>query len=115
MLELFTRKVCIFFLKSRLLFNAFYCFCMFVNKHFGYLKCPYFQNGKGILMRNLRYTIFCMRTNMLLDLHICINVPLIFNFSTYHEHTDSTKSKLLNVTFHFMIDSTTTKLFNASC
>ena len=23
-----------FFLKSRLLFNIFYCFCMFVNKHF---------------------------------------------------------------------------------
>ena len=24
-----------FFLKSRLIFNIFYCFCMFVNKHFG--------------------------------------------------------------------------------
>ena len=23
----------VFFLKRRLLFNAFYCFCMFVNKH----------------------------------------------------------------------------------
>ena len=24
----------VFFLKSRLLFNAFRCFCIFVNKHF---------------------------------------------------------------------------------
>ena len=29
----------VFFLKSRLLFNIFYCFCMFVSKHFRYLGC----------------------------------------------------------------------------
>ena len=32
-LELFTCKICIF-LKIRLLLKAFYCFCMFVIKHF---------------------------------------------------------------------------------
>ena len=31
----------VFFLKSRLTFNIFYCFCMFVNKHFIYLRCVY--------------------------------------------------------------------------
>ena len=28
-----------FSLKCRLLFSVFYCFCMFVNKHFANLKC----------------------------------------------------------------------------
>ena len=35
-----------FFLKSRLLFNVFYCFCMFVNEQFAYLKCTYLNKGK---------------------------------------------------------------------
>ena len=29
-------------------------------------------------MRNLRDTIFCMKTNELQDFHICISVPLTF-------------------------------------
>ena len=41
-LELLTLKVC-FFLKSRLLFNIFYCFCMFINKHFIYLGSVYLK------------------------------------------------------------------------
>ena len=36
----------VFLLKSRLLFNAFYCFCMFVNKHFAYLRCAYLKGWK---------------------------------------------------------------------
>ena len=42
-LELFTREFWII-LKSRLLFNIFYCFCMFINKHFVYLGCVYLKN-----------------------------------------------------------------------
>ena len=30
-------------------------------------------------MRNLCDTIFCMETNVLQDIHICISVPLIEN------------------------------------
>ena len=33
-----------FLLKSTLLFNMFYCFSMFVNKHFMYLGCVYLMN-----------------------------------------------------------------------
>ena len=35
------------------------------------------QKGKGVILRNLRDTIFYMRTNVLQDFHICISVPLI--------------------------------------
>ena len=31
-------------------------------------------------LRNLRGTIFYMKTNVLQDLYICINVPFIFSF-----------------------------------
>ena len=33
----------LFFLKSRLLFNVLYGFCMFVNRYFIYLKCTYLE------------------------------------------------------------------------
>ena len=35
------------------------------------------QKGKGVMMRNLRGTVFYMKTNELQDFHICISVPLI--------------------------------------
>ena len=34
-----------FFLKGRLLFNIFYCFCTFINKHFIYTGA-YISKGK---------------------------------------------------------------------
>ena len=40
---------CVFPLKSRLLFNMLYCFYMFVNKHFTYLKCVYLKNWSVIM------------------------------------------------------------------
>ena len=39
-----------------------------------------FQKVKGVTMRNLRDTIFYMKTNVLQDFHICISVPLMENF-----------------------------------
>ena len=36
------------FLKSRLLFNVFYHFCMFVNKHFIYLRCTYLTQWESM-------------------------------------------------------------------
>ena len=35
-----------------------------------------FQKKTRVIMRNLCDTIFCMRTNVLQDFHICISVPL---------------------------------------
>ena len=34
------------------------------------------QKVEGVIMRNLRDTIFYMKTNVLQDFHICISVPL---------------------------------------
>ena len=39
------------------------------------------QKVKGVIMRNLRGTIFYMKTNVLQDFHICISVPLKIMFS----------------------------------
>ena len=66
-----------FFFKCRLLFNVFYCFCMFVKKHFAYLRYALriFQRIKGIIMRN-PCDAFYMKTNVLQTFHICISVPL---------------------------------------
>ena len=85
MLELFTRKVCIF-LQSRLLFNAFYCFCMFVKNISQISQVRISQKMKCVIMRNLRDTIFYMKTNVLQDFLICMSVPL--NHSpVMHLHT----------------------------
>ena len=88
-LELFARQVWIF-LKSRLLFNAIYCFCMFV-KNIHISKVHISQKVKDVIMRNLRDTIFYMKTNVLQDFCICISVPLKgrihwnFYFRVFHE------------------------------
>ena len=58
-LELFTVKFVNCF-KSRLLFNVFYCFWMFVSKLFIYLACAYLR-VKGVLMWNLQHIIFIWR------------------------------------------------------
>ena len=34
------------------------------------------QKVKGVIMHTLRGTIFCMKTNVLQNFHICISVPL---------------------------------------
>ena len=34
------------------------------------------QRVKGVIMRNLRVTVFYMKTNVLQSFHICISVPL---------------------------------------
>ena len=37
------------------------------------------QDMKGVIMRNLRDTIFYMKANVLQDFHINISVPLIIS------------------------------------
>ena len=69
----------VFFLKSRLLFNIFYCFCIFVNKHFIYLAahnstCKYCYNAKPSA------DYFYVKTKISIDFQICISVPLTLFF-----------------------------------
>ena len=65
-----------FFSKSRLIFNVFYCFCIFVNKHLQI-------SGLHISERKWCYNVipsvhcFYVKTKMLADFQICISVPLI--------------------------------------
>ena len=50
---------------------------MYVRKQTFLISKVYIsQKVKGVIMRNLRGTIFCMRTNVLQDCYICIRVPL---------------------------------------
>ena len=65
----------VFSLKSRLLFNVFYFFCMFVNKHSRYVKCTYLKRERCYNVQSAWY-YFYMKTNILQDFHICISVPL---------------------------------------
>ena len=65
----------VFFLKSSLLFNVFYCFGMFVNKHSRYLKCACLKKWKASRCA-ICMVFFYMKANVLPDFHICISVSL---------------------------------------
>ena len=65
------------FLKSRLIFNIFYCFWMFVNKLFTYLTWAYLRKQKVFNVKSSTY-YFHMKTKALADFQICISVPLTF-------------------------------------
>ena len=73
-LELLTLEVCNV-LKSRLIFNIFYCFSMFVNKFFIYLTCAYLKSKRCFDVKSSTY-YFHMKTKILADFQICINFPL---------------------------------------
>ena len=64
----------VFFLKS-LLFYIFYCFCMFVNKHFIYLRCIISESKQCYNPKSLTYYLY-VKTKISVDFHICISVPL---------------------------------------
>ena len=64
------------FIKSRLIFNIFYCFGMFVNKFFTYLTCAYLKSKRRFNVKSSAY-YFQMKTNILADFQIRISVPLI--------------------------------------
>ena len=69
----------VFSLKSRLFLKMFYCFSMFLNKHFintdVYIsKSEWFYNVKPSTY------FFYMRTKISLNVHICISVPLMLEF-----------------------------------
>ena len=64
-----------FFLKSRLPFNIFYCFCMFINKHFSTSRLNYFRI---LRIKNAKFSgyYFYMNTNIKGNFQICISVSL---------------------------------------
>ena len=50
------------------------------------------QEMKGVIMRNLRGTIFYIKTNVLQDFRICMSVPLISKVSFQLTFTCSTST-----------------------
>ena len=65
-LELFSRKF-VFFSKSRLIFKIFYCFCIFVNKHF-INRGTYISKSKRCYNVKLS-AYFYVRTKITLSFH----------------------------------------------
>ena len=79
-LELFTRKACLFISKSRPFFNVFYCFCMIVNKHWTHLKCPYIRKWKVFWCEIWGLLSFFMKTHRLQEFSISIIVSLMLDW-----------------------------------
>ena len=82
---IYTWSLC-FFLKNRLLFNKFYCFSMFVNKHFISRECIT-QNVNTAIIQNLWHIIFMWRKKVAVDFQICISVPLTHFSPVSHFYT----------------------------
>ena len=76
----------VLFLKSRLIFKIFYCFCMFVNKHFANLRV---YSSRILKNKNTKFSgyYFCMDKNILRDFEICISLPLMFCFRIWYWNT----------------------------
>ena len=64
------------FLGSRLIFNIFYCFWMFVNKLFTYSRVHISKNKTCLNAKSSAYYLH-MKTKILPDFWICISVPNI--------------------------------------
>ena len=65
-----------FFWKSRLLFSIFYCFCMFLNKHF-IISGVYISKSKQCYTAKPSAYHFYEKTKISVDFYICSSVPLI--------------------------------------
>ena len=75
-LKLFSRKVCIFLKKQTTFLNIFYCFCMFVNKHFIHLGCAYISKSKQCYNKKPSAYYFHVMTNILVDFHVSVSLAL---------------------------------------
>ena len=56
------------------------------------------QKAKGVIMRNLRYIIFYVKTKILTDFHICISAPL----SRSAESTKYLQNAVSNILAHIL-------------
>ena len=63
------------FSKSRLIFNIFYCFLMFITKRFTYFTCAYLERKRCFNVASSTYS-FHVKTNILADFQIWISAPL---------------------------------------
>ena len=72
----------VIFWKSRLIFNIFCCFWIFVNKLLIYLTCAYLKKYRCRNVKSSTY-YFHMKTKILKDFQICISVPLIHYLFIY--------------------------------
>ena len=66
----------VFFLKYRLIFKIFYCFCMFLNKHF-INAGVYISERKQFHNAKPSTYYFYMKTKIPFNFRICIRVPLM--------------------------------------
>ena len=88
------------FLKSRLIFNLFYCFWMYVNKLFTYFAYPNLRSKRCFYVKSSTYC-FHKKTKILVDFQICIRVSLkkndqLFNLMflfLYFHHSSGPNSK----------------------
>ena len=65
------------FLTSRLIFNIFYCFWMFLNKLFTYLSAHISESKRCLNVKSLAYS-FHMKTKISGKFQISISVALTF-------------------------------------
>ena len=64
------------------------------------------QKVEGVIMCNLRGTIFYMKPNVLQGFHICISVPLIFHDSSSTDQNIAHFTCLSYLSFIFVIEIT---------
>ena len=71
-------------LKSRLIFNIFYCFGMFVNK-ISHISRAHISKSKMYFNVKSSTYYFHMKTKTLADFEMCISVPLILATAYSHK------------------------------
>ena len=99
-----------FFIKSRLIFKIFYCFCMFVNKHF-INRGAYISKSKQYHNVKTSEYYFHMRAKIPLNFCIwCICVPLIlvekFGENPWLDQNTPTERVIQKFSFVLLLHST---------
>ena len=88
------------FLKSRLIFNAFFCFWMFLT-NFQYISRKHISKSKRFFNVKSSTYYFHMETGILTDFHICISVPL-----TLKQIFCKTKTFFKKLEYRFLVETT---------
>ena len=81
------------FLKSRLIFNIFSCYWMFINKLSHNSRVCSSKSERCLNVKSLAFFIFIMKTKIFIDFQICISVPLIKQFRK-HQYSELFNLKL---------------------
>ena len=75
------------FLKSRLIFNIFYCFCVFLNSVNNISRTHISKSKRGFDVKFSAY-YFNTKTKILVDFQICISAPLTIKISYFSFFTN---------------------------